>query len=49
MAPGTDFLNIQSAPEGKISILGAHSIGYSKQKKSYTYVRVCLIPNGLRY
>jgi hypothetical protein len=28
------ILHIQSVPGGKVSILGGHSIGHSKQKKS---------------
>jgi hypothetical protein len=29
---------IQAVPGGKVSILGGHSIGYSKQTKLYMYV-----------
>jgi hypothetical protein len=37
--------NIQSVPEGKVSILGGHSIGRSKQK---LYVYMCPIPKVFR-
>jgi hypothetical protein len=34
---GTEFY-IQSGPGGKVSILGGHSIGHSKQKSVYVHV-----------
>jgi predicted transport protein len=36
---------IQGVPGGKVSILGDHSVGYSKEK---LYICVCAIPNGFR-
>jgi hypothetical protein len=32
------FNSIQNVPEGKVSILGGHSIGHSKQKSVYAHV-----------
>jgi hypothetical protein len=37
---------IQSAPEGKVNILGDYSIGHSKKK---VYMNMYPIPNGFRY
>jgi hypothetical protein len=37
--------NMQSVPGGKISILGGHNIGHSKQK---ICMYMCPIPNGFR-
>jgi hypothetical protein len=34
--------SIQSVPRGKISILGGHSIGYSKQKIVYVHMSYAL-------
>jgi hypothetical protein len=42
---GRQNTNIQSVSGGKVSILGGHSIGRSKQKL-YTYM--CTIPNSFR-
>jgi hypothetical protein len=39
------YLRIHNVPVGKISILGGHSIGHSKQKNS---IYKCPIPNGFR-
>jgi hypothetical protein len=39
-------LCIQNVPEGKVTILGGHSIGHSKQNKVYMYM--CPITNGFR-
>jgi hypothetical protein len=36
---------IQNVPGGKVSILGGHNIGYSKQK---LFIYMCPIPNGFR-
>jgi hypothetical protein len=38
-------LYIQSVPGRKVSILGGHTIGHSKQK---VYMYMCPIPNGFR-
>jgi hypothetical protein len=40
------FEFIQGIPGEKVSILGRHSIGHSKQTKLYVYM--CPIPNGFR-
>jgi hypothetical protein len=37
---------IGNVPGGKVNILRGHSIGHSKQKKMYIYMRP--IPNGFR-
>jgi len=37
---------IQGVPGGKVSILGGHTIGHSKQKK--LYMNMCPILNGFR-
>jgi hypothetical protein len=34
----TDVLTIQSIREGKVNILGGHSIGHSKQESVYVHV-----------
>jgi hypothetical protein len=41
----TILLHIQNVPEGKVSILGGHSIGHSKQK---LYMCMCPIPNSFQ-
>jgi hypothetical protein len=33
-----DAVIIQSVPGGKVSILGGHSVGHSKQKNAYVHV-----------
>jgi hypothetical protein len=37
--------SIQAVPEGKVNILGGHSIGHSKQK---LYMYMCPMPNSFR-
>jgi hypothetical protein len=37
---------IQNIPKRKVTILGGHNIGHSKQKKMY--MNTCSIPNGFR-
>jgi hypothetical protein len=40
-------MNVQSAPGGKVSILGGQSINHCKQKKK-VYMYMCPIPNGFQ-
>jgi hypothetical protein len=35
---GSPFAIIQSVPRGKVSILGGHSMGHSKQRSVYVHV-----------
>jgi hypothetical protein len=43
---GSMCLYKQDVPGGKVSILGGHSIGHSKQKKFIMYM--CPVPKGFR-